>query len=62
MMMTDVDTITARAMNMVEADIRMTPGNAQFRLDGCYETVEACIRIGSPHGYHYEITRKVSYN
>lgn len=62
MMMTNVDTLTARAMNMVEADIRNTPGNAGFRLDGCYDTVEANIRMGSAHGYHYEITRKADYH
>lgn len=61
MMFTDVDVITARAMNMVEADIRTTPGNAAFRLDGCYEAVEAYIKIGSSHGYQYEITRQKIY-
>lgn len=61
MMLTDQDTITGRAMNMVEADIRKTPGNAAFRLDGCYDTVEACIHIDSAHGFRYEITRQKSY-
>ncbi|MCI8787745.1 MAG: hypothetical protein HFH92_01300 [Lachnospiraceae bacterium] len=61
MMLTDQDTITARAMNMVEADIRKTPGNAAFRLDGCYGAVEAYIRIGSAYGFQYEITRQKSY-
>lgn len=62
MMITDKDTITARAMNMVEADIRKTPGNAAFRLDGCYETVEACIHISSAYGFQYEIIRQKSYH
>ena len=62
MMFTDVDTLTARAMNMVEADIRNTPGNAAFRLDGCYDMVEAYIQINSAYGYCYEITRQKSYN
>ena len=62
MMMTNVDTLTARAMNMVEADIRNTPGNSGFRLDGCYETVEARIRMGSVHGHQYEITRIAGYH
>lgn len=61
MMLSDVDTITARAMDMVEADIRKTSGNAAFRLDGCFRTVEACVRIGSSHGFQYEITRQKSY-
>ena len=62
MMLADRDTITARAMNMVEADIRKTPGNAAFRLDGCYGAVEACIHISSDYGFRYEITRMKSYH
>lgn len=62
MMFTDTDVITARAMNMVEADIRKTPGNSDFRLDGCYDMVEAKIQIGSAHGFHYEIIRQKSYH
>lgn len=62
MMATDRDTITARAMDMVEADIRKTPGNSNFRLDGCYTVVEACVQIGSTYGYQYELIRRKSYN
>lgn len=62
MMLTDTDTLTARAMDMVEADIRNTPGNSAFRLDGCYEAVEACIHISSAYGFQYEITRQKSYS
>lgn len=61
MMMTDLDTLTARAMDMVEADIRKTPGNSAFRLDGCFEAVEACVRIDSAYGYRYEIIRGKNY-
>ena len=61
MMFSDVDLLTGRAMDMVEADIRKTPGNAAFRLDGCFREVEAHIRIGSSHGFQYEITRQKSY-
>ncbi len=62
LMLTDIDTVTERAMNMVEADIRSTVGNQAFRLDGCYAAVEARIEIGSRHGCRYEITRTVSYD
>lgn len=61
MMFTDEHTITARAMDMVEADMRKTPGNENFRLDGCCTIVEACIKIDSLHGFQYEITRRKSY-
>lgn len=61
MMLSDLDMLTGRAMDMVEADIRKTPGNAAFRLDGCFKAVEAHIRIGSSYGFQYEITRQKSY-
>ena len=61
MMCTDLDTLTARAMNMVEADIRLTPGNSAFRLDGCYTELEACIEVGSGYGFDFEITRRKAY-
>ncbi len=61
MTLTDLETLTGRAMDMVEADIRLTPGNAAFRLDACYARVEAAIRISSSFGYQYEITRERGY-
>ncbi|MCM1192981.1 MAG: DUF5702 domain-containing protein [Butyrivibrio sp.] len=61
MLMTDLDTLTARAMDMVEADIRLTPGNARFRLDGCYAEVEAVMRISSSFGYKFELRRERTY-
>ena len=61
MMCTDLDTLTARAMNMVEADIRLTPGNSGFRLDGCYAELEACIEVESRYGFDFEISRRKSY-
>lgn len=61
MMCTDRDTLTARAMNMAEADMRMTPGNGAFRLDGCYAGLEAYIEVESGYGFGFEITRQKSY-
>lgn len=61
MMFVDIETLTGRVMNMVEADIRLTPGNAFFRLDNCYDQVEFCIGVKSKYGYEYEITRRKCY-
>lgn len=61
MMCTDRELLTARAMNMVEADIRLTPGNGAFRLDGCYAGLEACIRVESRYGFDFEMTRQKFY-
>lgn len=62
MVLTDLDTLTGRAMDMVEADIRLTPGNAGFRLDGCYDGVEVYIRMESAYGYSCEMVRKKQYS
>ncbi len=61
MLLTDLETLTMRAMDMVEADIRLTPGNAGFRLDACYGGIEAVMRISSTYGYQYELRRKRVY-
>lgn len=61
MMLADTDTVTVRAMDLVEADIRNTDGNGAFRLDGCYEMVEVYLQFDSCHGYEYQIRRQKSY-
>lgn len=63
MMLTGKENITLRAMNMVEADIRSTPGNSAFRLDGCYVEIEAHMQFDSTrYGYVYEIARRKKYH
>lgn len=61
MSLTGLDKLTGRAMNMVEADIRITPGNEAFCLDGCYDSVEFDIRISSGFGYEYQLLRQIAY-
>lgn len=61
MSFTDLDTLTLRAMNMVEADVRQTPGNAEFRLDACYDGMEAYVYIKSAFGYEYKLIRQKKY-
>lgn len=61
MMFMDLHTLTERAMNIIEADIRLTPGNAFFRMDACYSGIEANVQIESAYGYEYEICRKKYY-
>ncbi len=62
MMLQNTEVLTARAMNMVETDIRQTPGNAHFRLDGCLDALEVCVRVKSVYGYECEITRQKQYS
>jgi len=61
LMIGDEDTQTLRAMDMVEADIRQTPGNGAFRLDGCVDCLEMSVRIKSSFGYETALTRQRGY-
>ncbi len=62
LMLMHENVLTMRAMNMVEADIRETPGNECFRLDGCADAVEACVEMKSAYGYSCVITRQKGYS
>ena len=48
---------TFRAMDIMEMDIRKTPGNSAFRLDGCFDTFKAHMSVTSGFGYGYEMER-----
>ncbi|MCM1087965.1 MAG: DUF5702 domain-containing protein [Muribaculaceae bacterium] len=48
---------TYRAMDIIEMDIRKTPGNGAFRLDGCFDTYRARTAVTSGFGYRYEMER-----
>ncbi len=50
-----------RCMDMIEADIRQTEGNAFFRLDGCADAVSMEIGVSNDYGYFYTMERKYSY-
>lgn len=61
LMFTNLEELTGRSMNLVEADIRLTPGNGAFCLDHCYVELEADISMKSSYGYRYEFSRSGSY-
>lgn len=50
-----------RCMDMMEADIRLTEGNENFRMDACADAVSMEIGISDGHGYFYSMERKYSY-
>lgn len=56
------DKLTMRAMNMIEADIRLMDGNECFRVDGCVDCLEAEVQYKSAYGYQCEIKRKKAYS
>ena len=52
---------TFRAMDVMEMDIRRTPGNARFRLDACFDTYQADLSVSSGFGYSCEMSRRYGF-
>ncbi len=50
-----------RCMDMMEADIRLTEGNENFRMDACADAISMEIGIHSESGYFYSLERKYAY-
>lgn len=50
-----------RAMDIMEMDIRLTPGNARFRMDACFDAYQARLCVTSRFGYSYEMTRRYGF-
>lgn len=59
--MTDVDTKTMRLIDMAELDIRKTPGNESFRMDGCIDGMTIQANIIGEHGYAFLLERDCFY-
>ncbi len=55
--LTDSRKRTFRAMDIMEMDIRQTPGNAAFRMDACFDTYRARLSVSSGFGHYYEMER-----
>lgn len=53
--------ILERFMDICEMDIRITPGNRYFRMDGCLEAIRAKANVTSGYGYSCDITRSFYY-
>lgn len=51
-----------RAMDIMEMDIRMTAGNANFRMDACFDSYLSEISIASAFGYHCNILKRYGYD
>lgn len=53
--------MTYRLMDIMEMDIRMTPGNQYFRMDGCIDSLKAAIQFSGRDGKVYHIERRYGY-
>ncbi|MCI6552636.1 MAG: DUF5702 domain-containing protein [Lachnospiraceae bacterium] len=51
-----------RAMDLMEMDIRQTPGNSQFRMDACFESFLAEMSISSAFGYRLDLQKRYGYH
>ena len=60
-LMRQEETVMERFMDLCEMDIRRTPGNEYFSIDGCLSAVEVRTNVSSGYGYSYEIIRSYSY-
>ena len=56
-LMTDLQTKTMRLMDIMEMDIRETPGNLHFRIDGCIDSLTAACSFESRMGFSGTFTR-----
>ena len=61
MFLTDTEKLTMRAMDIIEADIRLSGGNENFRVDACMEMIECSAVITSSFGNSVNIRRRLKY-
>ncbi len=59
--MTDSAIKTQRLMDIIEMDIRKTPGNSEFMIDHCLDTYCAELTMGTTYGYEVKIERIYGY-
>ncbi len=53
---------TRRLLDMMEADIRKTAGNAGFMIDGCIDAFYMQAQVVDRSGYEYAIGREFGFN
>lgn len=61
LMFQEKEVTTYRLMDMMELDIRQTPGNERFHIDGCIDSVEIETVIISGYGYEFHVARRYGY-
>ncbi len=61
LMMTNKTDKVKRAMDVIEMNVRETPGNKRFRMDGCAEYLEAEVFFKTKSGKDISIRRDYAY-
>ena len=57
----NLDKMTLRLMDIMEMDIRLTPGNSAFRMDGQIYQATAEVNMSSNYGYGCNVKRFSTY-
>ncbi len=52
---------TFRMMDVIEMELRRTPGNQYFRMDGCVDKLEMAVDFYSGYGYRESVVVKKQY-
>lgn len=55
------DDVLYRMMDIMEMDVRQTPGNMHLRLDRCLDNLMADITVSGSLGHEYTIKRRYGY-
>lgn len=61
LLLENADTKTLRCMDVIEMNLRTTPGNAGFRMDGCIDGLTVEANISGAFGEYYNIAADYSY-
>lgn len=61
LLMTSFGKVLTRSMDIMEMDIRLTPGNQGFRMDNCLQSFLVDIVTKSKHGHRVEVRRRSGY-
>ena len=61
LVLTSFSKVLPRSLDVMEMDVRLTPGNAAFKMDYCMQSFLVDIVTGSTHGHNAEIIRRSGY-
>lgn len=53
--------VLTRSLDIMEMDVRLTPGNGNFKMDYCMQSFLVDIVTGSGHGHNAEVIRRSGY-
>ena len=56
-----MDEKTARMGDIIEMDVRQSPGDGNFRLDWCLDIFEADMKLSSRYGFDMRLVRTYGY-